>query len=51
MALRLVTGMMPGITGLCMPRAARSSTRERYSPDLKKNWVTAKSATSILAAR
>ncbi len=31
MASRLVTGMIPGTTGLSTPRAARSSTSDRYS--------------------
>ena len=49
--LRLVTGMIPGSTGLSTPRAARSATRPVYSAASKKNWVTAKSASDSLAAR
>jgi len=49
--LRLVTGMIPGITGLSIPRAASSSRSRRYSSVWKKNWVIAKSATASLAAR
>ena len=49
--VRLVTGMIPGSTGLSTPRSARSATRPVYSDASKKNWVTAKSARGQLGGQ
>src|ERR1019366_1830601 len=51
MPVMVVTGIMPGSTGLVTPSSASSPTRRVHSSTSKKNCVTAKSATASFSAR